>query len=123
MVDSNKLNDSEMQRIHYHHTTNHHANRTKNCPIPLKSDKPLHPWPFNSILRQPLLVCTSQIAAAILNGQFQGNIGFFTHRLPCVLVITTSCHEFFLACRGSVRKVRDGYNAIKMAEYIASTTE
>jgi len=68
-----------------------------------------------------MLVCTSQIVAAILNGQSQGNnIGFvITHHMPCILFITTLCHEFFLPCRGSKRKVRDGYDAIKMAEYIA----
>jgi hypothetical protein len=110
MVDSNKLNDSEMQCIHYCHTTDRHANRTKNSPIPLKSDKPLHPRPSNSIERQLLLVCTSQIVAAILNGWFEGiYIGFvLTHHMPCVLFITTLRHDFFLACRGSERKVHNG---------------
>ena len=40
--------------------------------------------------------------------------------MPCVLFITTLCHEFFLACRISERKVRDGYDAIKMVEYSTS---
>jgi len=69
-----------------------------------------------------MLVCTSQIAEAILNGQSQGNnIGFvITYHMPCILFITTLCHEFFLPCHGSKRKVHDGFDAIKMAEYIAS---
>ena len=69
-----------------------------------------------------MLVCTSQIAAAILDGQSQGNnINFvINHHMPCILFIKTLCHDFFLPCRGSERKIRDGYDAIKMAEYIAS---
>jgi len=37
-----------------------------------------------------------------------------------ISVITTLCHIIFFAYCCSERKVRDDYNAIKMAEYIAS---